>query len=65
MRFSFLLATLAAGVVAGQDRTKFAGPTDTGWMTQLTDLFGWMTPGETKTFTIERRDEAIEWVQSG
>ena len=39
--------------------------TDIGWMTHLTDLFGGMTPGETKTFPIERRDEAIEWVQSG
>src|SRR5215471_4470164 len=29
---------------------KTALVTDIGWMRQATDLFGWMTPGETKTF---------------
>lgn len=36
--------------------------TDIGWMHQLTDLFGWMTPGETRTFPMAERDAAIEWV---
>jgi hypothetical protein len=44
---------------------RIALVTDIGWMTELTDLLGWMTPGETKTFPIERRDEAIEWVRAG
>ena len=44
---------------------RIALVTDIGWMTQLTDLFGWMTPGETKTFSLDERDEAIQWVQGG
>jgi hypothetical protein len=28
----------------------------------LTALFGWMTPGETKTFPLAEREEAIRWV---
>jgi hypothetical protein len=31
-------------------------------MHEMTDLFGWMTPGETKTFPIAQREAAIEWV---
>ena len=41
---------------------RIALVTDIGWMHQLTDLFGWMTPGETKTFPIAERDAAIAWV---
>jgi hypothetical protein len=37
--------------------------TDIGWMTHATDLFGWMTPGETKTFPLDQQDEAVAWVQ--
>jgi len=36
--------------------------TDIAWMSQLTDVFGWMTPGEVKTFPLDQRDEAIQWV---
>lgn len=36
--------------------------TDIEWMHHMTDLFGWMTPGETKTFSSAERDAAIEWV---
>jgi hypothetical protein len=36
--------------------------TDIEWMTHLTALFGWMTPGETKTFSLGERDQAIAWV---
>ena len=35
--------------------------TDIAWMRELTSLFGWMTPGETRTFALAQRDEAIEW----
>ena len=35
--------------------------TDIAWMRDLTSLFGWMTPGETKTFSIAQRDEAVQW----
>jgi hypothetical protein len=43
---------------------RIALVTDIEWMTHLTDLFGWMTPGETKTFPLARRDEALKWVAS-
>ena len=41
---------------------RIALVTDIEWMTRLTDLFGWMTPGETKTFPLAQRDEAVKWV---
>jgi hypothetical protein len=40
---------------------RIALVTDIAWMRDLTGLFGWMTPGETRTFPLARRDEAIEW----
>ena len=42
---------------------KTALVTDIEWMRHATDLFGWMTPGETKTFSLDQRDEAIAWAQ--
>jgi hypothetical protein len=41
---------------------RIALVTDIEWMHRLTDLFGWMSPGETKTFPIAERDAAIAWV---
>jgi hypothetical protein len=41
---------------------RIALVTDIGWMHHLTDLFGWMTPGETRTFSIAERDSAVAWV---
>jgi hypothetical protein len=41
---------------------RIALVTDIDWMTHLTALFGWMTPGETKSFPRAQRDEAIAWV---
>jgi hypothetical protein len=41
---------------------RIALVTDIGWMIHATDLFGWMTPGETKTFSLEDKDQAIRWV---
>ena len=40
---------------------RIALVTDITWMRDLTSLFGWMTPGEVKTFPLARRDEAIQW----
>lgn len=40
---------------------RIALVTDIGWMHHLTDLFGWMTPGDTRTFPIAERDAAIAW----
>jgi hypothetical protein len=41
---------------------RIALVTDIEWMTRMTALFGWMTPGETKTFSLAERGQAIEWV---
>jgi len=41
---------------------RVAVVTDIEWVHHLTGLFGWMTPGETKTFFLNQRDEAISWV---
>jgi stage II sporulation SpoAA-like protein len=43
---------------------RIALVTDIEWMSRLTDLFGWMTPGETKTFSLAQRDEAVKWAAS-
>jgi SpoIIAA-like len=40
---------------------RIALVTDIEWMRQMTGLFGWMTPGETRTFSVAERAEAIEW----
>ncbi|MEV6105247.1 STAS/SEC14 domain-containing protein [Streptomyces sp. NPDC051940] len=36
--------------------------TDVEWMVRVTHLFGWMTPGELKTFPLAERAEATAWV---
>ena len=41
---------------------RIAVVTDIEWVTHLTGLFGWMTPGETKPFPLSQREEAISWV---
>jgi hypothetical protein len=40
---------------------RIALVTDIAWMSHVTDLFGWMTPGETKTFSLDQQDEAVRW----
>src|SRR5215467_5414595 len=40
---------------------RIALVTDITWMRDLTSLFGWMTPGEVKTFRIAELPEATEW----
>ena len=41
---------------------RIALVTDIEWMRHMTDLFGWMTPGETRTFSLSERDDAKAWV---
>jgi SpoIIAA-like len=41
---------------------RIAVVTDIDWVSHMTSLFGWMTPGEVKTFPIAQRAEALEWV---
>ena len=43
---------------------RIALVTDIEWMKQMTSLFGWMTPGEVKVFSLAQQDEAIEWAAS-
>ncbi|HEY2565743.1 MAG TPA: STAS/SEC14 domain-containing protein [Acidimicrobiales bacterium] len=43
---------------------RIALVTDIEWMTHMTALFGWMTPGQVKTFPMADIDEAIQWVSS-
>ena len=38
--------------------------TDIEWMHHLTSIFGWMTPGEVKVFSLQDRDQAIAWAAS-
>ena len=40
---------------------RIALVTDLEWMIHLTQLFGWMTPGEMKRFPLSERDAAIAW----
>ena len=44
---------------------RIALVTDIGWMSHATDLFGWMTPSETRTFAVDEQDEAIRWLTEG
>ncbi|MFF2750280.1 STAS/SEC14 domain-containing protein [Kitasatospora sp. NPDC058048] len=44
---------------------RIALVTDIGWMVHATALFGWMTPGTTKTFPLAEQAEAIAWAAGG
>lgn len=41
---------------------RIALVTDVEWMRRATDLFGWLTPGDVKTFKSSERDAALVWV---
>jgi hypothetical protein len=53
---------LKVGVEHWRAWKRIALVTDIEWMKHMTSLFGWMTPGEVKTFPLAQRDEAVEWV---
>ena len=53
---------LKVGIEHLRSWKRVALVTDISWMTHATDLFGWMTPGETKTFPLDQQDQAIRWV---
>jgi SpoIIAA-like len=40
---------------------RIALVTDIEWMTHMTALFGWLTPGEVKTFSLAQRADALAW----
>jgi hypothetical protein len=41
---------------------RIALVTDLEWARHMTSLFGWMTPGEVKTFSMDEREAAVAWV---
>ena len=41
---------------------RIALVTDVDWMRSMTSMFGWMTPGEVKHFSVPQRSEAVAWV---
>ena len=53
---------LKVGVGHVKGWKRVAVVTNIEWVTHLTGLFGWMTPGETKTFPMNQKQEAIAWV---
>jgi len=55
---------LKVGVEHFRAWKRIALVTDIEWMKHMSSLFGWMTPGEVKTFPLAQQGEAIEWVAS-
>jgi hypothetical protein len=53
---------LKVGVGHLQAWKKTALVTDIAWMAHLTGLFGWMTPGETRTFPLSEQQNAVSWL---
>ena len=53
---------LKVGVEHFRAWKRIALVTDIEWMKNMTSLFGWMTPGEVKIFSLAQQGEAIEWV---
>ena len=44
---------------------RIALVTDIEWMRHATSLFGWMTPGDVKSFALADLDAAITWAEAG
>jgi SpoIIAA-like len=40
---------------------RIALVTDLDWMRHAVSIFGWMTPGDVKTFSLADRDDALAW----
>jgi len=62
MSSSALCQDLKIGIAHLRDWKRIALVTDIDWMIHLTQMFGWMTPGDVKAFPLNKRTEAIEWV---
>ena len=41
---------------------RMAVVTDVDWLRHSMQMFGWMTPGEARLFTLDELDKAKEWV---
>lgn len=59
---SALWQDLRMGVEHLRAWKRTAVVTDIGWVTHMTAMFGWMTPGQTRHFPLADRDAAIAWV---
>jgi hypothetical protein len=44
---------------------RIALVTDIEWMRHATSLFGWMTPGDVKSFPLSELDAAVAWAGAG
>jgi hypothetical protein len=44
---------------------RIALVTDIDWMRHATSLFGWMTPGDVKSFSLAEHDAAVAWAAAG
>jgi hypothetical protein len=53
---------LSMGVEHWRSWRRVALVTDIEWMSHMTAMFGWMTPGDVKHFRLAERDAAIAWV---
>ena len=53
---------LKIGVTHLRKWKRIALVTDIEWMSHMTAMFGWMTPGEVKHFPLSDRSAAIAWV---
>jgi SpoIIAA-like len=54
-------ANYARNTRRGASSSEIALVTDVEWMMHLSNLFGWMTPGEFKHFPLNERDAAVTW----
>jgi hypothetical protein len=52
---------LKVGVEHFRAWKRIAVITDLGWVHHMTSVFGWMTPGEVKTFALTEREQGIAW----
>ena len=41
---------------------RIALVTDVEWMSHMASMFGWMTPGEMRHFSLDERSAALTWV---
>jgi hypothetical protein len=62
MSGSALWQDLKIGIPHLRGWKRIALVTDVDWITHVTQLFGWMTPGDVKVFPLSQRQQAIEWV---
>jgi SpoIIAA-like len=53
---------LSFGVKHWSAWERMAVVTDVDWLRHSMQMFGWMTPGEARLFTLDELDKAKEWV---